>query len=127
MYDVRARQSWPNVLFVAACGLQEIARPVSKICVHMWIYIYIYLYIYTHTYTYLSVSIYIYLFLLSVYLLIYLSMYLAMSYLSVCLSIYVGAQLMPLKAWKYNCDVLWHTCKVHTCAENVEPTLHVQI
>ena len=32
-------------------------------------------------------------------------------------------KLTPLKAWKCNCGVLWHTCKVHTCAENVEPTL----
>ena len=29
---------------------------------------------------------------------------------------------MPLKAWKCNCGVLWHTCKVHTCTENVEPS-----
>ena len=27
----------------------------------------------------------------------------------------------PLKAWKCNCGVLWHTCKVHTCTENVLP------
>ena len=32
-------------------------------------------------------------------------------------------RLSPLKIWKCNCGVMWHTCKVHTCAENVEPTL----
>ena len=26
-----------------------------------------------------------------------------------------------LKAWKCNCGVLWHTCRVHSCTENVEP------
>ena len=32
-------------------------------------------------------------------------------------------KLTPLKVWKCNCGVLWHTCEVHACAENVEPTL----
>ena len=32
----------------------------------------------------------------------------------------------PIKAWNCNCGVLWHTCKVHTCTENVEPTMKSQ-
>ena len=35
-------------------------------------------------------------------------------------------KLTPLKAWTCNCGVLWHTCKVHTCTENVEPTMKSQ-
>ena len=29
----------------------------------------------------------------------------------------------PLKAWRCNCGVLWHTCKVHSCTANVSPSV----
>ena len=29
----------------------------------------------------------------------------------------------PVKAWKCNCGVLWHTCKVHSCTANVLPSV----